>query len=320
MDTFNFEGGDVLLHQFEGKTIIFVGISDLHAEHAAATKIEFAEYLREIYPDYVIYPVFLDKHVLHLDLIFNILPFGNRCLLYPGGLNKKFEKAFIDYLAHIFTTVQIVSEKDSDEYVCNFINTGPNAMIVSDSPNMKRLVAGWRKEFSDLKISLIDFKEVYTKLSGSIRCSTLPIIRGASDRMHVTNEIDKLHVCMVGTLTPDKTTRTCVTAIGDIKSTNRQAMLAKIAEELDTLSTTLMEHGVRVLRPDITKLGDVPACNVIFARDVLLIIGSDLLKSNLHLPHRKMEYVPYLKSIETFFTGASSPQQPVTRRVTRSRP
>jgi len=307
--TFNFEGGDILLYRYNLDTIVFVGISDSNAENeGASTTIEFATYLREYYSgkNYIIYPVFLDKSILHLDLVFNILPFGNRCILYPGGIEKTFRKEFNQYLSEVFTHVQSVTKKAADEYVCNFINTGPNAMIVSDSQSMRTLVRKWMTEYPGLKISLIKFNDVYENLAGSIRCSTLPIIRGDYSRMHITNEIDVLKVCMVGTLTPDKKTLTCLEAIGDIQTSDRQTMLGLIGEQLENLCTALQAHGVHVLRPDITKLAEVPACNVIFARDVLLIIGSRVFVSNLHLPHRKQEAEPYLSSIEKYFQTPSS--------------
>ena len=156
---------------------------------------------------------------------------------------------------------------------------------------------------------MIPFKDVYENLGGSIRCSTLPIIRanaaGIRNTFAVVNEVDPLLVCMVGKLTPDKkNSEICQAAVKDVgKPVGRAKMLRMIGVQLEGLVAALQAHGVTVLRPDEIALERVTACNAIFARDGLLVIGQDVLNSNLHLPHRRDEHIAYMDSIRSYFAG-----------------
>jgi N-dimethylarginine dimethylaminohydrolase len=110
---------------------------------------------------------------------------------------------------------------------------------------------------------------------------------------------------MVGKLTPDKkNSEICQAAVKDVgKPVGRAKMLRMIGAQLEGLVTALQAHGVTVLRPDEIALARVTACNAIFARDGLLVIGQDVLNSNLHLPHRRDEHIAYMESIRTYFAG-----------------
>jgi N-dimethylarginine dimethylaminohydrolase len=329
----NFEGGDILLYPIPLTAItkIFVGISHpRNVNGGASTTIQFAHALQERYAgkNYEVVAVHLEPEVLHLDLIFNILPFNDptgkpMCILYQEGVQKAHQEEFIQMLLFLGFAIQYVDGDAAAEYVCNFINTGPNGMIVSESKSMRKLIKEWKTFNPTLHITLIPFENVYGNLGGSIRCSTLPVIRqygpeNGPSTYSVFDETNPLTVCMVGKLTPDKDTAICRRAIQDIPNpAARVSMLKAIGAELEGLVQALQDHGVIVLRPDEETLLHVDACNAIFARDGLLVLGHDVLPSKLHLEHRNDEHVPYLVAINKFFAGPSalSPFQNKAKRL-----
>jgi N-dimethylarginine dimethylaminohydrolase len=300
-----FEGGDILLNDDH----IFVGLSHQKAEHGCATTEEIITEINKIFGDKKVIGVELSKETLHLDIVFNILPFNNSCVVYPGGIYrwKKFKKV----LEQRFDKIYEVSSDEADSYVCNFMNTGPDKMIVSDSDEMRNLVKKWKNDSLNLRVEYIDFLYIYSFLGGSIRCSSFPVRRTSSENIEsnfsVNNEIDPLRVCVIGKLTPDKKSELCRTAYGDIavqltkNKVSRNFFLAKIENGLESLTKAMENHGVIVLRPDKDLFNNVPACNMIFCRDVATVIDSNIFVAKLHLEHRGGEFDPTLRSIDDYF-------------------
>lgn len=300
-----FEGGDVLLDD----DYIFIGISHPSAEHGVATTESAVESFRTYFPTKTIVGVPLAEGTLHLDIVFNILPFNRSCVVYPGGVSDF--KPFDAILKRRFQKVYRVTATQAGSYVCNYMNAGPNKMIVSNSKDMRQLVKLWQRDSRDLKVKYVNFEYIYAFLGGSIRCASLPVRRGvqlggSEPGLFVANETDNLQVCVVGKLTKDKETPVCREAYGNIQpllqesGLTRQEFLAKVDKGLESLSRAMRSFGVIVLRPDVQRLMRVPACNAIFCRDVATVIDTRIFAGELHLPHREGELQPTLESINTF--------------------
>lgn len=308
----HFEGGDVIVEL----PYVFVGISAKDSEHGIATDESFVVEVQKALPNVKVIPVHLSNDVLHLDLVFNILPFGNgqaqkSCVVYPNGLRdySKLKSIF----GKIFDKVYTVTEDEKDAFVCNFINTQPNKMIVSNSKEMKNLVKKWRKDSPNLKVSYVDYLWIYSYLGGSIRCSTMPIIRTPTktdplpNHFSINNETDPLRVCLVGKATPDKKSAICDKAYSvinealDRDENSRAELLKKIDQGLESLTKALQKDGVIVIRPDADTLQKIQACNIIFSRDIASVIGDSIFVSDLHLEHRKDEFLAGKFAIDKFF-------------------
>jgi N-dimethylarginine dimethylaminohydrolase len=307
----HFEGGDVLLDD----DYIFIGISHPSAEHGVATTEIAIKTFQLYFPTKKIIGVSLAKETLHLDIVFNILPFNRSCVVCPSGV-VDFDQ-FNAVLQQRFQKVYEVTTDQAESYVCNFMNAGPNKMIVSDSEAMRKLVKLWRKDSSYLEVRYVNFEYIYAFLGGSIRCASLPVRRIAQleivePSLCVTNETDNLQVCVVGKLTKDKETIVCQEAYGKINTLlresklTRQGFLSKVESGLDALVHAMESFKVIVLRPDLQRLMQVPACNVIFCRDVATVIDTKLFAGQLHLPHREGELQPTLESINAFFFSPMS--------------
>ena len=317
-----FEGGDVVI-DFPN---IFVGISAKNSVHGIATDESFVKHVQEELPTGRVIPICLAKNVLHLDLVFNILPFGEKrgksCVLYPDGLTNYLELIEKFKKLKLFDKVYLISKEQSDAYVCNYINTGPNQMVVSKSSKMVNLVKKWKKDSPDLKVRYVEYLWIYSYLGCSIRCSTMPVIRTQNKhdqippQMTVYNEIDPLRVCLVGKATPDKSTPICAAAYRVINQAlkrdgnTRLQLLNALEKGLEQLVEALQQDGVIVLRPDVDTLKRIQACNVVFSRDIACVIGNKLFISDLHLEHRKDEYLAGQASITAFFGQSSLPTIP----------
>jgi N-dimethylarginine dimethylaminohydrolase len=326
----HFEGGDVVIDYPN----IFVGISAKDSEHGIATDDSFVKDVQRELPDVNIIPIRLANDVLHLDLVFNILPFGKlrgkSCVLYPDGLTDYVILKPI--LEQLFDKVYLVNIDDSEQYVCNYINTGPNKMVVSNSTEMRRLVKEWKKDSPELKVQYVEYRWIYSYLGGSIRCSTMPVVRTQNNtdqipsQLTVYNEIDPLRVCLVGKATPDKSTPICAEAYRVVNDAlerdknQRSQLLEAIETGLEQLVKALQKDGVIVLRPDIDTLQKIQACNVIFSRDIACVIGNKMFISDLHLDHRKDEYLAGEVAITTFFTQSTARKSPTGTKTARKSP
>lgn len=170
------EGGDVILCN----KYIFVGYSekeDFEKYTVARTNKEGLDFLINFFPNKIIKGIELNKsdekareNALHLDCCFQ--PIGkNMAILYKGGFKKRED---VDFLISYFGEENIIEVNKEEMYNMNVnIFSISENVIVSD------------KEFIRLNIQLrkrgfiveeIDYSEI-GKMSGLLRCSTMPLIR-----------------------------------------------------------------------------------------------------------------------------------------------
>lgn len=160
------EGGDVILHGDH----IFVGIS-LRTNRAGY------EFIKRAFPHKQVHGLPLvtsddpDKHVLHLDCTFQ--PVGNtHAIIYHDGFKERPE-----ILYELFPADKLieVSLKEKTRMFPNVFSIGPDKVVIERS-------------FAALKTALeargftvfeVDYTET-SKLSGLLRCSTLPLRRTKS--------------------------------------------------------------------------------------------------------------------------------------------
>lgn len=308
----HFEGGDVVLDY----PYVYVGVSHPEAEHGEATNMQFVKTLQtRLGTTWQVMGVPLSADVLHLDLVFNMVPSTKRnksCLLWPQGIAQGKRSAFYRHLRDTGYMIHEVTNAEATQYVCNFINVEPGHMVVSDSKEMRNVLKRIQvMDDPDMRATFIEFSTVYAILGGSIRCSTMPILRGHVEAPFVTNETDRLQVCVVGRLTEDKLSPVCVKAYAELEQNlaeyqmTRNVLLQHVNTSLETLAGTLQKAGVVVLRPSEEAFHQVRACNAIFARDVGCVVGKEILYASLHLPHRKDEHLATQTAVDAFLEEQS---------------
>ncbi|MFH0874579.1 MAG: arginine deiminase family protein [archaeon] len=146
------EGGDVLVD----RDIVYVGISSRSSIEGAAN-LERNIKIKRLY---------LGNSVMHLDTRMTILP-KNCLLIYPGA----FQKEDLDYLSKKFNFLN-VTEKEAQELGTNVLVINPKTVIVNKSHI--RIQDELRK--IGFNVEVIDYSEPIA-LSGSFRCTTLPLER-----------------------------------------------------------------------------------------------------------------------------------------------
>lgn len=150
------EGGDIVLSD----DIIYVGISQ-------RTNLLGVDWLKITFGDiYKIVPIYLNDGFLHLDVVFNILSNGVALVCKEGikqesfkVIDKNFNVVFTDYKEQIYLPTNVFS-----------IN--PKLVVVD--PRNKSTNNNIYK--SGIDIVEVDFSEI-SKIGGSFRCSTCPLVR-----------------------------------------------------------------------------------------------------------------------------------------------
>lgn len=150
------EGGDIVLSD----DIIYVGISQ-------RTNLLGVDWLKITFGDiYKIVPIYLNDGFLHLDVVFNILSNGVALVCKEGikqesfkVIDKNFNVVFTDYKEQIYLPTNVFS-----------IN--PKLVVVD--PRNKCTNNNIYK--SGIDIVEVDFSEI-SKIGGSFRCSTCPLVR-----------------------------------------------------------------------------------------------------------------------------------------------
>lgn len=157
------EGGDVILHGDH----IFVGIS-LRTNRAGY------EFLRRAFPHKQVHAIPLvtsddpDEHVLHLDCTFQ--PVGkSHAIIYHEGFKEKPE-----ILHQLFPTVKLieVSLDEKTRMFPNIFSLAPDKVVVERSFTALKTALEQR----GFTVFEVDYTET-SKLSGLLRCSTLPLRR-----------------------------------------------------------------------------------------------------------------------------------------------
>lgn len=150
------EGGDIVLSD----NAIYVGISQ-------RTNLLGVDWLKCAFGDiYKIVPIYLNDGYLHLDVVFNILSNGVALVCKEGikqesfkVIDKNFNVIFTDYNEQINLPTNVFS-----------INP---KLVVVDPRNKCTNNNIYR---SGLDIVEVDFSEI-SKIGGSFRCSTCPLVR-----------------------------------------------------------------------------------------------------------------------------------------------
>ena len=170
------EGGDVILCN----KYIFVGYSekeDFDNYTVARTNKEGLDFLINLFPDKIIKGMQLNKsdekardNALHLDCCFQ--PIGkNMAILYKGGFKYKKD---IDFLINYFGEENII-EVDTEEMYnmnVNVFSISEN-VVVSDTTFVRLNMQLRRRGFT---VEEVNYSQI-GKMSGLLRCSTMPLIR-----------------------------------------------------------------------------------------------------------------------------------------------
>jgi len=157
------EGGDVIVH----KNHLFVGISK-------RTNWAGYEFLKKEFPKKEVYALPLkvtdspETNILHLDCTFQ--PVGEGlCIIYEDGFKTKPE-----ILYQLFDQDEMIKVTMEEKQLMfpNVFSVAPNKVIIEK--NFSRL----RHELNTKGIETIEIKfQETSKLSGLLRCSTLPLRR-----------------------------------------------------------------------------------------------------------------------------------------------
>jgi len=170
------EGGDVILCN----KYIFVGYSekeDFENYTVARTNKEGLDFLINLFPDKIIKGMQLNKsdekardNALHLDCCFQ--PIGkNMAILYKGGFKYKKD---VDFLINYFGEENII-EVDTEEMYnmnVNVFSISEN-VVVSDTTFVRLNMQLRRRGFT---VEEVNYSQI-GKMSGLLRCSTMPLIR-----------------------------------------------------------------------------------------------------------------------------------------------
>ena len=149
------EGGDVLV---DGRDV-FVGVGERTDDAGAAE-------LQAILGDgYAVHVLRLAPRVLHLDVVLNLLP-GNLALIYPDGL--------IDVPASLRDAYDlvVVTAEEQDRLATNVLSLDAHTVVADERNERVASILASR----GLDVRVLPFAET-TKIGGSFRCSTLPLVR-----------------------------------------------------------------------------------------------------------------------------------------------
>ncbi len=150
------EGGDIILD----KDTLYVGMGE-------RTDMRGLQWFKEkLDSELEIQPLQLKPEFLHLDVVFNLLG-KNIGLIYPPA----FEEASLNILKKRYRLFEITAEEQFS-LGANFISLTPERVI--SEKRLNRINDFLRQE--RFEVITADYSEV-SKLGGSFRCSTCPLIR-----------------------------------------------------------------------------------------------------------------------------------------------
>ncbi len=154
------EGGDVIVHE----QYIIIGLSeetDMTGIHCLREKLEELGIEREI-----ITIEFSHRGIIHLDTKFNI-PTQDVGFIHPTS----FKPASLQWLENNFDLIE-ATDQETRNIEINTFSLSPKKVIMQEKS--KRLASLLSEK--GVEPILLDYSEV-TKLPGSFRCTTLPIVR-----------------------------------------------------------------------------------------------------------------------------------------------
>ncbi|MDP8922460.1 MAG: arginine deiminase family protein [Chloroflexota bacterium] len=152
------EGGDVLV---DGRDV-FVGVGE-------RTDTDGAAELQAILGDgYTVHVLRLSPRILHLDVVLNLLP-GNLALIYPPGLIE-----IPDRVRRAYDLI-VVTDEEQDRLATNVLSLDERTVVADERNERVASILTNR----GLDVRALPFAET-TKIGGSFRCSTLPLVRGAT--------------------------------------------------------------------------------------------------------------------------------------------
>ena len=149
------EGGDVLVAGRE----VFVGIGE-RTDAAGAAELQAI-----LGDEYAVHVLRLAPRILHLDVVLNLLP-GNLALIYPDGLLD-----VPDRLRRAYDLIDVTAD-EQDRLATNVLSLDERTIVADERHERVASILARR----DLDVRVLPFAET-TKIGGSFRCSTLPLVR-----------------------------------------------------------------------------------------------------------------------------------------------
>lgn len=151
------EGGDIVLNN---KTI-YIGIGQ-------RTNMLGYEWLTQHYSnEFEVKPIYLNDGFLYLDVVFNVIS-DKHALVYKKGIKEESLKEILSSFEVIY-----IDEEEQQNFGTNAFSINENKIIV-DKRNKK--LSSQLQQIGKEVIEL-EFDEI-TKIGGSFRCTTCPLIRG----------------------------------------------------------------------------------------------------------------------------------------------
>ena len=152
------EGGDVLV---DGRDV-FVGVGE---RTDAAGAAELQTFLGE---GYAVHVLRLAPRILHLDVVVNLLP-GKAALIYPDGLTEVPAR-----LRREYDLIEVTAD-EQDRLATNVLSLDERTVVADERNERVAAILANR----GLDVRALPFAET-TKIGGSFRCSTLPLVRESS--------------------------------------------------------------------------------------------------------------------------------------------
>jgi N-dimethylarginine dimethylaminohydrolase len=149
------EGGDIIIDE----SVLYVGMS----ERTDTAGVEWID--KNFSHSFTIIPIKLNSY-LHLDVAFNLAP-QKIAIIYPEGLHH----SGINELSKKYRVFEI-TEQEQRFLATNILTLTPTD-VVADSRNNR--VNRFLRE-QGINVIELDFSEI-TKIGGSFRCATCPLIR-----------------------------------------------------------------------------------------------------------------------------------------------
>lgn len=150
------EGGDIILD----RNTLYVGLGE-RTDKMGLSWLEqnFSKYFE-------IVPIYLKAPFLHLDVVFNLVG-DNAALVYPSAIND----SSFNILRERYKFIEVTKEEQFD-LATNVLSLSSRAII----SNIKHFRLNNIIRDTGIEVIELDYSEI-TKIGGSFRCGTCPLIR-----------------------------------------------------------------------------------------------------------------------------------------------